>query len=252
MSFLIRNDNDLQALKNILELVIKEGQDNGNYLEILNCLLQSSRHKKDQFVEFKDIFFNIIGDPARKGWDKATRVYENTRDFPYKPSYRKRLLEYPDIPKRSDLSYINQIDKIVTELTKKPGYNILSFVFLRPADLYDKVRPGYVPCPIAGDFKFRKGKLHLNVMFRTCDALTVLYADMFYLRKLQEEVLFKAKKSSRKSKIQKAEIGNLSLYFSRVFIQKAYRYKEKGNTNVRSIKLIPLVKRLIDEIGCFQ
>ncbi len=58
-----------------------------------------------------------------------------------------------------------------------------------PADLVNKFRPGSVRCPIVGDFKFRDGALDLAVMFRTCDALGVAFADLYHLRQLQEQVL---------------------------------------------------------------
>jgi len=192
MSYLITAENDLDGLRKLLQLILGEGQSNGNYLEILSCLLTLRYDPAGlaRFRAFRGRFLQIAGQPGEDGWSRATRVYTTVKDLPTKPSYLKRLLEYPDRPRKAKESalYINQEGTIINELAKKPGFSNLSFVFLRPADLVDKARPGYVPCPIAGDFKFRDGKLHLNVMFRTGDAFAVGYADIFYLRNLQERV----------------------------------------------------------------
>jgi len=108
-------------------------------------------------------------------WNRATRVYTTCTDRPTRPSYLKRLLAFPDRPRNraSGADGLNQIEKISMEFAKKPGFSNLSFIILRPADLHDQFRPGYVPCAIAGDFKFRDGRIDFNVMFHTSDALAL-------------------------------------------------------------------------------
>jgi thymidylate synthase len=188
--------NELFALHDLLTLILREGRPNGNYLEILNCLMSVEYQPTDwqQFRDFRKDFLRVGGDVAKTGWRRASKVYTVAKDSPAKPSYIKRLIDYPDQPRRAvtEQGGLDQLAKIAFELAKKPGYSNLSFVFLRPADLHDQFRPGYVPCPIAGDFKFREGKLQLSVMFRTNDAFAVGYADLYYLRQIQLDVLNKA------------------------------------------------------------
>lgn len=256
MSYLITAENDLDGLRKLLELILKKGQSNGNYLELLSCLLTIHYDSTGlaQFRAFRNQFLSIAGESGEDGWNRATRVYTTMRDRPTKPSYLRRLLEYPDRPRKAKESTfcINQRSTIANELAKKPGFSTLSFVFLRPADLIDKFRPGYVPCPIAGDFKFRDGKLHLSVMFRTSDAFAVGYADIFYLRELQEKVLREAKQLSSSEKIHQGKIGELHLYFSRTYIEKNHKIKDRETKMKRSIETIPLAMKLVEKLSAIR
>jgi len=251
MAHLLTSKDELSGFHDLLKLVLVEGTPNGSYLEILACLLtfpfQLSRWKK--FCSFKDTYLRIGGEVARMGWDKATRVYTSEKDRPTKPSYLKRLIAYPDKPRKVKgvSKGLNQLDKISTELAKKPGFSNLSFVFLRPADLHDQFRPGYVPCVIAGDFKFRAGQLDLNVMFRTSDAFAVAYADIYYLRLLQQHVLLESQKRTRHAHLKKGRIGNLNMYFSRVYIERN-RTIRKSEGHSKQVKIMPLARALISEL----
>lgn len=252
MSYLITSRNELEGLSKLLHLILGEGRVNGNYLEILSCLL-TIHYEPDglvRFRAFREKFLDITGQTGRDGWNRATRVYATNKDRPTKPSYLRRLLEYPDRSWKIENSteYINQIDTISSEIAKKPGYSTLSFVFLRPADLIDKFRPGYVPCPIAGDFKFREGRLHLGVMFRTSDAFGVGYADIFYLRAIQEVVLQKAKEKSSLERIHTGEIGDLNLYFSRTYIERRHELRDPITKTKKSMNIPPLAKKLAEEL----
>ncbi len=253
MSYLITAKNELDGLRQLLSLILEKGKTNGNYLEILSCLLtiDYDPNGMDRFLAFREQFLDIAGKCGREGWNRATRVYKTMKDLQTKPSYLKRLIAYPDKPRKAKESVIsiNQIETIENELAKKPGFSMLSFVFLRPADLIDKFRPGYVPCPIAGDFKFRDGKLHLSVMFRTSDAFGVGYADILYLRELQEKVLLEAKGISSSKQINEGQTGNLNLYFARTYIEKVHKIKSKEEKIHKSIKVIPIVEKLIDALS---
>lgn len=250
---MITAHNELDGLSKLLYLILEEGKPNGNYLEVLSCLLTISYSSAGlaRFHAFRDEFLNITGQIGRDGWNRATRVYTTIRDRPSKPSYLRRLVQYPDRPRkdRRSVSYVNQIDTIASELAKKPGFSTLSFVFLRPADLIDKFRPGYVPCPIAGDFKFRDGKLNLGVMFRTSDAFAVGYADIFYLREIQEMVLEQAKERSPSERIHDGVIGDLNLYFSRTYMEKRREVRDLATKNDKSIGIIPLAKKLGEKLS---
>lgn len=252
MSYYLEANNELIALHDLLDLILKKGTANGNYLEVLSCLLtiHFDSSEWERYVRFKDDFLNIGGEIAQIGWNRASRVYSSTEDRPTKPSYLKRLLAYPDRPRRCDTSQgtLNQMEKICIELAKKPGYSNLSFVILRPADLYDQFRPGYVPCAIAGDLKFRNGRLDLSVMFRTSDAFAVGYADIYYLRCLQEKILIESKLLTSKNALKDGTIGDLNLYFSRSYVERIHEFKDKTGSSSRRVKVIPLVEVLNREI----
>jgi hypothetical protein len=233
--YLLVADNDLEGLRLLLECILKSGQRNGNYLEVLSCLLSINFTESgwQDFCDFREPYFEAGGQFARTGWHRATRVYTSNVDKPTKPSYLNRLVAFPDKTRRGQLNSkgLDQIEKISTELAKKPGFSNLSFVVLRPADLHDQFRPGYVPCVIAGDFKFRHGKIDLNVMFRTSDALSVGYADIYYMRKLQMDVLTLAKSKTESTALAKAEIGRLNMYLCRTYIQRMRVTKEGVRIN---------------------
>jgi len=242
MSYLLESVGEIDALRDWLTLILGHGQNNGNYLEIQNCLLSIQYDERlwDAFVAFKQSYFELTKPVGEKGWNRATRVYTTTQDKQSKPSYLARLNNYPDKARKRKDSGINQIESIVQDLIAKPGYSCLSFVILRPADLIDKFRPGYVPCPIAGDFKFRDQRLDLSVMFRTSDALAVGYADIYYLRELQRLVLKQATQLSESEKLAMGVPGNLNLFFSRTYIAKKIK-----NSNGPSSNGVSLARRLV-------
>jgi hypothetical protein len=249
MGHLIDSVGEIEALQKWLALILREGLNNGNYLELQNCLLSIEYDKRlwEAFTAFKNPYISVTGAVGEKGWNRATRVYTSTQHRQSKPSYLARLFDYPDQSRRAKKQGINQIDSIVQDLIIKPGYSCLSFVILRPADLIDKFRPGYVPCPIAGDFKFRDKRLDLSVMFRTSDALAVGYADIFYLRELQGQVLNQAIELSNKKALSEATLGSLNLFFSRTYIPK--RIKNKDGSSINGLLLS---RELIAKINEFS
>lgn len=204
-----------------------------------------------QFRDFRNDFLRVGGDVAEAGWRRASKVYTVAKDSPTKPSYLKRLIDYPDRPRRlvAEQNGLDQLAKIVIELAKKPGFSNLSFVFLRPADLHDQFRPGYVPCPIAGDFKFREGKLQLSVMFRTNDAFAVGYADLYYLRQIQLDVLNEAQKRTERDVLKDGSPGNLNIYFARTYIEKSKVIKTADGT--KRLRVGPIVDRLLKEVEIY-
>ena len=248
---LLTANDDLEGLRILLEHILTSGQRNGTYLEIVGCLLSidfcQSRWK--DFCKLRDEYLVAGGEFSRKGWERATRVYTDRKDRPTKPSYLKRLVAFPDRTRKlpSVTDGLDQIEKISIELSRKPGFNNLSFVILRPADLHDQFRPGYVPCAIAGDFKFRHGRIDLNVMFRTSDALAVGYADIYYMRELQMKVLNSAKLLN--VSLSTAEIGLLNMYLCRTYIQRTRT--SKSGVRMDGLKAAKAVLSLIraHEIG---
>jgi hypothetical protein len=225
---LITAGDELSGFADLLNSILTSGRRNGVYHELLGCLFSIDFHQSGwrEFCNFREIYLEATGDLARTGWERATRVYTNRADRPTKPSYLGRLVAFPDVPRKplSGGKSLNQIDKISIELAKKPGLSNLSFVILRPADLYDQFRPGYVPCAIAGDFKLREKRLDLNVMFRTSDALFVGYADIYYVRRLQMQILDGARLFN--DSLKDAEIGLLNMYLCRTYIQRTGRTKK--------------------------
>ena len=237
--------SEIDAVSDLLESILSTGKRNGPYLEILSCLISIDFQWNSwtDFLAYKKKYLLIGGDHIERGWNRATRVYTNEADRPTKPSYLKRFIAYPDRSRKmgSGSKYLNQVEKISFELAKKPGFSNLSFVVLRPADLHDQFRPGYVPCLVAGDFKFRDGKLDLNVFFRTSDALSVFFADVYYTRRLQMQILNNAKTISKSKHLENAEIGKLNIYLSRAYISKKLKNKQGIGSDG-----LEIAKRLID------
>jgi thymidylate synthase len=78
-----------------------------------------------------------------------------------------------------------------------------------------------MPCPIAGDFKFRQNRLDLNVFFRTHDVYRLGYPDFFFMRALQREILARVHSEAR-HRFTGAKNGELNLFFSRAFILRSH------------------------------
>jgi hypothetical protein len=252
MGHLLDCRSELHALLALNELVLKEGLSNGNCREVLSCLVQIPFNEKAwrRFRSFEKRFLKVGGRIAKSGWFRATRVYTNPKNYPQKPSYLARLIDYPDKPRRTPklVLGLNQLDKISNELAQRPGLSNLSFVVLRAADLFDQTRPGYVPCVIAGDFKFRCGELHLNVMLRTSDVFSVMYADIFYLRQIQSQVLGTARKFTRNKELKNGKVGNLNLYLSRAFIKKSHSIPDRTSGTIGRVRVEPLAQRLVKSL----
>lgn len=232
----------------LLQAIVDFGRPNAQYLELLDVLLsiEFDPDKWEEFERSQDLFLRTGGEAARRGWDRATRVYTDRRDRPQKPSYLGRLVAYPDRPRRPQDSAgtLDQLQKIAADLARKPGLSNLSFVILRPADLHDQFRPGYVPCAIAGDFKLRDSRLHLSVMFRTSDALSVGYADIYYLRRLQMDLLSAASSMPGGGKLRDARVGLLNMFLCRSYIQRSG--KTRSGARLEGVKI---AQRLLHEFG---
>jgi hypothetical protein len=233
--YLITAASELQALQYLLETILQKGSNVGGYREVLSYFtsIEFSPASWRAFVQFADTFLETTEPLGRTGMTRATRVYTTLKDRRSKPSYLARLVSYPSNPHVSSErpTVENQIDNIVVQLCSKPGYSCLSFVFFHPSDLRNMFRPGSVPCPIAGDVKYRNGRLHLNILFRTNDALTLGYADILYLRSLQIELLNRVIESDRKGRFDKAQVGQLNLLFSRTYVPKSVKLRNGKSIN---------------------
>lgn len=239
MPNLIIATSECDALQKLLITILKDGKNEGGYLEINSCLLSIpfKAEEWDKYRNLREEYLRVVGETGIIGWERATRVYTTLENRRSKPSYLARLTSYPDKPikKTYNLGYVNQLDSIVNDLLKKPGCSCLSFVVLRPADLIDKFRPGYVPCVIAGDFKFRDKLLNLNVMFRTSDALAVGYADIYHLRNIQINMLQRVKALSRNKRLLDSSLGDLNLFFSRTYITRRIKNNSCGYVDGKDV-----------------
>lgn len=243
MAYLIESICELDSYIKLIQLIKSEGTRSSRYLEINNCLL-TIPFSKDNFEEFliaKDKLVHIIGDTAKSSEIRAKRVFEETNDRLTKPSYRKRLVSYPE-PYNEDIVEINQIENIIYELSIKPLSSTLVFNFYRPQDNLYKKRQGYVPCPVSGDFKFRNNKLSLNIFFRSQDALNFYVHDVYHFRKLQFEVLEEVQKIDEKNKFSNAKIGSLNFHYSRVFIPLSMEWTPRNYVNK------PEIMKIIDNL----
>lgn len=233
MSHLIKEKDSLGALYKLLSLLLNEGVFYNDRIEILNVLVSIGEMENIGLMgKFIPFFKKIVG---TEYWIRAEKLYCSESNLKWKTSYRGRLTV------SSSGKETNQLKNILKTLIKNPNANTLSFTFFRPDDhVRASAIPASMPCPIAGDLKFREGKLHLNILFRSIDAFRLAFADIFFLRRLQKEIL-----SEIQSWLDKycsiAEIGELNLFLSRAFILKRHREKAK--------KLIEAILNFKKELG---
>jgi hypothetical protein len=210
-------------------------------LEAYMAVLQrfgSTKHKHNHNFEIQDLvlqmpcassgsvtlrsFIDFILDeePLRlgKGLRKAERAYVRTGDRITKPSYIKRIRSFPDFSRKTrTISDIDQIKSVARSFCEEPNasYHVISI--FRPVDLLDKFRPGYVPCVVSADFKYRNKRLNGKFFFRSCDAYNLLPFDMFYCAGIVEQ-LFDQIVMNRFSR--EIKIGSILFWFSRIYISR--------------------------------
>jgi hypothetical protein len=117
---------------------------------------------------------------------------------------------------------------------------------MKPSDIYTMFRPGSVPCIVAGDFKYRSSELNMSGYFRTNDALSVGYADLFRLREWQLGFIDSVKSKGFDYERKGLEPGNLVLFFCRTSIPKRYRLGEKSKGNYREFDGIDIAEKWLD------
>ncbi|RWL86241.1 MAG: hypothetical protein EOR67_00210 [Mesorhizobium sp.] len=222
MTYAITSKSETDACLKAISEVFLRGRRVKRSLEIspLVVFIPYSTDAFGYFSERRQEFCDLLGARGLKAIERTARVYTSEKDRISKPSYRNRLENFPDTTSRpTPLNAINQIEKLVNEVSEFPRASTHVFTFFRPSDLYNKRWPGYVPCPTSGDFKYRDGNLSLNVMFRSCDILNFLYNDIYYLREIQLLVLNKAKEVEGSKLPATTQPGHLNLFLSRAFIQ---------------------------------
>ncbi|TIU31768.1 MAG: hypothetical protein E5W38_14890 [Mesorhizobium sp.] len=222
MTYAITSKSETDACLKAISEVFLQGRRVKRSLEIspLVIFIPYSMEGFEYFSGRRYEYGELLGVQGLKAIERTARVYTSDKDRISKPSYRNRLENFPDTASRpAPLNAINQIEKLINEVSASPRASTHVFTFFRPSDLYNKRWPGYVPCPTSGDFKYRDGKLSLNVMFRSCDILNFLYNDIFYLRQIQFFVLNKAKEADGSKLPRTAQPGQLNLFLSRAFIQ---------------------------------
>lgn len=237
MPHILECTNEITAVHAVQQLILSKGFKSNRYLEINNLLLSvdNTEDGVDNLEALKNDFLKIVGESAKQAIERTHRVFDTLEDKITKPSYLKRLRAYEDILD-DQIIEIDQLENIINELAKKPRYSLLSFVFLKPQDLIKKQRPGYVPCPIAGDFKFRNGELQLNVFFRSQDAMNFLFPDLIKLRELQNFVLQAAQEITKFEELKKGRIGKLTLHCSRSYIPLRMEPRKKVYINWNEIE----------------
>jgi hypothetical protein len=192
---------------------------NHNY-EIQDLILQIpvASGATDRLRHFLGFLFEL--EPMRfgPGLRTAERAYVRTGDRITKPSYIKRIRSFPDYSRKTrTISNIDQIRSVALRFCEEPNasYHVISI--FRPVDLLDKFRPGYVPCVICADFKYRNNKLSGKFFFRSCDAYNLLPFDTFYCISIIEQLFDQIKMNSFPGKI---EIGSALFWFSRIYISR--------------------------------
>jgi thymidylate synthase len=83
-----------------------------------------------------------------------------------------------------DYDGVNQIGKIIEKLKKNPESKSSTIVTMKPSADFD----GHMPCIVVIDFKIRNNKLLLTSFFRSQDIGKKIYADIFSLGKIQNDI----------------------------------------------------------------
>lgn len=162
----------------------------------------------------------LVVEPLRlaKGLRKAERAYARTGDRITKPSYIRRIRSFSDFSRKTrTVSNIDQIKSVARGFCREPNasYHVISI--FRPVDLLDKFRPGYVPCVVCADFKYRNKKLDGKFFFRSCDAYNLLPFDMFYCTGIMEQLF---EQITRNQFPRPIELGSALFWFSRIYISR--------------------------------
>jgi thymidylate synthase len=158
-----------------------------------------------------------------KGLHKAERAYSRSKDRITKPSYIGRILSFSDYSKRKkQVCEIDQLDSVARGFCEEPNasYHVVSI--FRPLDLIEKFRPGYVPCVICADFKYRNKKLNGKFFFRSCDAFNLFPFDFFYCSSILQALVERIQLKGFKGKI---ETGDMTFWFSRIYLSRFDRDK---------------------------
>jgi hypothetical protein len=210
----------LEAYKAVLDRFGSDRTKHNHNYEIQDLILQigAALGATARLRSFLDFLFEK--EPLRlgKGLRKAERAYVRTGDRITKPSYIKRIRSFPDYSRKTrTISNIDQIRLVARRFCEEPNasYHVISI--FRPVDLLDKFRPGYVPCVVCADFKYRKNQLSGKFFFRSCDAYNLLPFDMFYCIGIMEQLFDQIKMNHFSGKI---EIGSVLFWFSRIYISR--------------------------------
>jgi hypothetical protein len=216
----LASDGALDAYRNILNRFSNVRERHNHNFEIQDLILQlafRSRGMSD-LREFLDLVCESEPHTLGKGFRKAERAYVRTGDRITKPSYIRRLRAFPDFSRRTEsVKNIDQIKSVAKGFCDEPNasYHVVSI--FRPVDLFEKFRPGYVPCVISADFKYREGQLNGKFFFRSCDAFNLLPFDIFYCAGILEQL---SDEIASRGFNEDFCIGAMTFWFSRIYISR--------------------------------
>jgi hypothetical protein len=210
----------LEAYKAVLERFGKHVNKHNHNFEIQDLVLTipAASTATVRLRHFLDFVFETEPLQLGKGLRKAERAYVRTGDRITKPSYIRRIRSFPDYSRKTrTISNIDQIRSVARRFCEEPNasYHVISI--FRPVDLLDKFRPGYVPCVVCADFKYRNNLLSAKFFFRSCDAYNLLPFDMFYCLGIVQQLFDQIKMNHFSGKIT---IGSLLFWFSRIYVSR--------------------------------
>jgi Thymidylate synthase len=217
----LANSRDaLDAYQSVLEQLGSCTSKHNHNFEIQDLILEisSAIGATGRLKSFLDFVFEE--EPLRlgKGLRKAERAYVRTGDRITKPSYIKRVRSFPDFSKKTrTIANIDQIKSVARGVCEEPNasYHVISI--FRPVDLLEKFRPGYVPCIICADFKYRAKRLDGKFFFRSCDGYNLLPFDMFYCIGILEQLVDQIMANQFQYEIKP---GRIMFWFSRIYVSR--------------------------------
>lgn len=216
----IRSADALCAYKDVLQCFDDVGERHNHNFEIQDLVLRVpyGQYVAAELKRYIEHLFDAEPLKLAKGLRKAERAYARNGDRITKPSYISRIRSYSDYSKRTKLvSTIDQIKSVARVFCEEPNasYHVISI--FRPLDLLEKFRPGYVPCVICADFKYREKKLVGKFFFRSCDAYNLLPFDLFYCIGISEQLIDQIVINGFRGKIELAEV---MFWFSRIYVSR--------------------------------
>jgi hypothetical protein len=159
----VNSRDALDRYGDVLERFGSSARKHNHNFEIQDLILQifSAAGTNGRLRSFFDFIFEE--EPLRlgKGLQKAERAYARSGDRITKPSYIKRVRSFPDFSRKTrTISNIDQIRSAARGICEEPNASYHVVAIFRPVNLLDKFRPGYVPCIISADFKYRDERLN--------------------------------------------------------------------------------------------
>lgn len=204
------------------------GRDNIWQASPIQGIIPYKKNTIENLKNFEDDIAESIPRLGKYGRRRANKAYVRYSDTITKPSYINRLKG-----EVSGYEY-SQFDQVERQFVSQPYSGSLVFSIFKPNDLFERRRPGYVPCLVSGSFVFDGDELHLNAFFRSMSIIEFGVYDMIFLRKTQMEVIeniscYNEEDFPKRHKLGDVKPGPINIQMGRCIIQKRIARNTNGH-----------------------